>query len=167
MRAAEDAYARAFAVDSTFWLALWRRDWARGFFAPDGATPPRSAYVDHLAELPVPDRLLIESRSATGINDRQLRLEALVTRFPDYVLGWFELGELLVREAPFAGGSVAAAQRPFRRAIALDSTFVPAWDRLVWIAIATRDTVASARALAASETPAVRLHVGAGRAIST
>ena len=147
MRAAADAYARAVAVDSAFWLALWRRDWARGFFAPDGAAQPRSAYLDHLAELPAPDRLLIESRSTNGINDRLQRLDSLVTQFPDYVLGWFELGEVLVRQAPFVGGTVVAAQRPFRRAVALDPAFVPAWDRLVWIAIATRDTASSARAL--------------------
>src|SRR5688572_7908725 len=147
MRAAADAYARAVAVDSAFWLAHWRRDWARGFHAPEGAPALRAAYHDHLAELPVPDRLLIESRSTNGINDRLQRLESLVTQFPDYVLGWFELGELLVRQAPFAGGTVAAAQRPFRRAVAHDPAFVPAWDRLVWIAIATRDTASSARVL--------------------
>ena len=148
MRAADAAYDRAFGNDSAFWLALWRRDWARGFSAPDGAAPPRAAYLDHLSELPVPDRLLIESRSTNDVNDRILRLEALVTRFPEYLLGIFELGEVLVRQAPFAGGSVATAERRFRRAISLDTAFVPAWDRLMWLAIAARDTVTSARALA-------------------
>jgi hypothetical protein len=63
------------------------------------------------------------------------------------VPGWFELGEFQLRQAPFAGGTVVAAQRGFRRSVALDPGFVPAWDRLVWIAIATRDTLASGRAL--------------------
>ena len=56
-----------------------------------------------------------------------------------------------MRQAPFAGGTVAAARGPFRRAVSLDPAFVPAWDRLVWVAIATRDTMASARALARAE----------------
>jgi serine/threonine protein kinase/TolB-like protein/tetratricopeptide (TPR) repeat protein len=149
MRAADGAYVRAVAADSTFWLALWRRDWARGFYLPDGATPSRAAYHDHLAELPAPDRLLIESRSTNGINDRLLQLESLVARFPDYVPGWFELGEFRLRQAPFSGRTVKAAAQGFRRAVSLDPAFVPAWDRLVWLAIAAHDTAASARALTA------------------
>jgi len=149
MRGATAAYARAVAADSTFWLAHWRRDWARGFNTAATDTVPRAAYHDHLADLPQPDRLLIEARATKGLIERRLLLEALVTRFPDHVLGAFELGELQLQKIPFVGGTVAEAERPFRRAVSLNGAFVPAWDRLLWVAIARRDTVLSARALAA------------------
>ena len=147
MRAAVAAYARAVAADSTFWLAHWRRDWARGFNSAVADTAPRSAYHDHLADLPEPDRLLIEARARRGLVERRLLLETVVTRFPEHVLAAFELAELQLQQSPFAGGTAAAAERPLRRAVSLDSAFVPAWDRLLWVAIAKRDTVLSGRVL--------------------
>ena len=149
MRAAAAAYGRAVAADSTFWLAHWRADWARGFNAVGRDPAPRAAYHDHLAELPEPDRLLIEARATRGVIDRRQRLEALVKQFPEHVLGAFELAELHLQLDPFAGGTVAAAEGPLRRTLSLNAAFVPAWDRLLWVAIANRDTVLSARALAA------------------
>jgi serine/threonine protein kinase/tetratricopeptide (TPR) repeat protein len=150
-RAAAAAYDQAIAADPSFWLAHWRGDWARAFNVPTSDTPPRAAYLDHLDELPEPDRLLIEARATKGANDRLNRLESLVARHPAYVLGAFELGEHYLQHAPFTGGAIATAERPLRRAIAMNNAFVPAWDRLLWVAIAGRDTVASARALAALE----------------
>ncbi|HKH92629.1 MAG TPA: protein kinase, partial [Gemmatimonadaceae bacterium] len=149
MRAATAAYARAVAADSSFWLAHWRSDWARALITGARDIAPRGPYHDHLVELPEPDRLLIEARATRGLNDRLHRLEALVGRHPAYVLGWFELGEFHVQQGPFAGGTLAAAERPLRRAVSLNDAFVPAWDRLLWVAIAARDTIASARVLAA------------------
>jgi serine/threonine protein kinase len=147
MRASAAAFARAVAADPTFWLAYWRHAWARGFHAlpVDGAIT--AAYLAHRADFPVPDRLLIEARTTEGLNDRRVRLEALVEQFPDYWPGWFELGELHLRHAPFAGGTLGEATRPLRRAVALNRDFVPGWDRLLWVAIAGRDTLMSARVL--------------------
>ena len=147
MRASAAAFARAIAADSTLWLAYWRHAWARGFHALPVDSAITATYLAHRAELPVPDRLLIEARTTKGLNDRRVRLEALVERFPDYWPGWFELADLHLRHAPFAGGTIAEAQRPLRRAVALNRDFVPGWDRLLWVAVAGRDTVVSARAL--------------------
>lgn len=148
MRAAVVAYGRAIAADSTFWLAHWRHDWARTFYTAVGDTAPHAVYHDHLAELPDPDRLLVESRTTRGVIDRLQKVESLVARFPEYVLGSFELGELQLQRAPFAGGTAAPARRTFLRVVSLNGAFVPAWDRLFWLAIAARDTAASARVLA-------------------
>jgi tetratricopeptide (TPR) repeat protein len=148
MRKAVTAYGTAVAADSTFWLAQWRRDWARGFNAATEDAASRAAYHEHLAELPEPDRLLIEARATRGVTDRLQQLEAVVTRFPDHVLAAFELAEQQLQQGPFAAGTAAAAERPLRRAVSLNREFVPAWDRLLWVAIAKRDTVLSARALA-------------------
>jgi len=106
-----------------------------------------AVYLAHRTDFPVPDRLLIESRTVQGLNDRLARLESLVRQFPDYWPGWFELGEQHVRHAPFTGSTLAEAERPLRRAVSLNRDFVPGWDRLLWVAIAGRDTVMSARAL--------------------
>ena len=147
MRAAAAAFARAIAADSTFWFAYWRHAWALEFHALPVDTVVTLAYLAHRADFPVPDRLLIEARTAEGLNDRLAQVESLVTRFPDYWPGWFELGELRVRLAPFAGRTLAEAEQPLRRTVSLNREFVPGWDRLLWVAIAARDTVASARVL--------------------
>jgi serine/threonine protein kinase/tetratricopeptide (TPR) repeat protein len=147
MRAAAAAFARAIAADSTFWFAYWRHAWAREFYALPVDTAVTRTYLAHLADFPVADRLLIEARRTAGLSDRLARLDSLVRQFPDYWPGWFELGELRVRLAPFAGATVAEAEVPLRRAVSLERDFVPGWDRLLWVAIAKRDTVLSARVL--------------------
>ena len=151
MRAAATAYARAVAADSTFWLAHWREDWARAFNTAPGDSARVPVYRRHLGDLPPADRMLIEARMTPALTARRAQLESLVARFPAYALGWFELGELRVQQGPFAGGTAASAFIPLRRATSLDPDFVPAWDRLLWVAIAERDTVTSARALAQLE----------------
>ena len=148
MRSAAAAYARAVAADSSFWLAHWRQDWARSFNPAPGDSETVRAYHQHLDELPAPDRLLVESRMVAALPARLARLESLVARFPAYAIGWFELGELRVQRGTFAGGSAASATSPFLRVVSLDSTFVPAWDRLLWLSVAERDTIMSARVLA-------------------
>jgi TolB-like protein/tetratricopeptide (TPR) repeat protein len=151
MRAAVAAYGRAIAADSTFWLAHWRQDWARAFYVAATNSVQLAAYHDHLAELPEPDRLLIEARATKGVPERLQRVESLTARHPGYALGHFERGELHLQQVPFAGGRVAAAEGPFRRVVSLDRAFVPAWERLLWLAIAARDTGKSARMLAELE----------------
>ena len=147
MRAAAAAFAQAIEADSNFWFAYWRHAWAREFHALPVDSAVTATYLAHRDGFPVPDRLLIEARRTEGLNDRRLRLESLVRQFPDYWRGWFELGELHVRHAPFAGHTLAEASRPLRRTVSLNRDFVPGWDRLLWVAVAGRDTVTSARAL--------------------
>ena len=147
MRAAAAAFARAIAADSTFWFAYWRHAWAREFYALPVDTAVTRTYLAHLADFPVADRLLIEARTTAGLNERLAQLDSLVSQFPDYWPGWFELGEVRLRLAPFAGGTLAEAESPLRRTVSLNRDFVPGWDRLLWVAIAKRDTVLSARVL--------------------
>jgi serine/threonine protein kinase/tetratricopeptide (TPR) repeat protein/TolB-like protein len=147
MRAAAAAFERAIVADSTFWFAYWRHAWARQFYALPVDTAVTLTYLAHRGDFPVADRLLIEARATTGLNDRMARVQSLVTKYADYWPGWFELGELHVRLAPFAGSTFAEAEGPLRRAVSLNRDFVPGWDRLMWVAIARRDTVFSARVL--------------------
>ncbi|HEX4683386.1 MAG TPA: serine/threonine-protein kinase [Gemmatimonadaceae bacterium] len=147
MRPAAAAFARAIAVDSAFWLAYWRYAWTRTFNALPVDSLVTARYLAHRADFSAPDRLLIESRLASTLADRHARLEALVERFPEYWPGWFELGELRVRLMPFAGIALPGTEVLFERTVALNPAFVPAWDRLLLIAIDRRDTALSARAI--------------------
>ena len=147
MRAAAAAYGRAIAADSTFWFAYWRYAWANAFHRLPVDPAITTAYVAHRTEFPEPDRLLIEARMTEDLKGRLAQLESLVRRFPDHWASWFELGELLVRQAPFAGTALGEAQQPLKRAASLNPRFVPAWDRLLWVAVAQRDTILSSRAL--------------------
>jgi serine/threonine protein kinase len=151
MRPAAAAFARAIAADSTFWFAYWRYAWTRTFNALPVDSVVTARYLGHRAEFATPDRLLIESRLATTLRDRHDRLQQLVERFPEYWQGWFELGELRVRLLPFAGMPLSGAHQLFERTVALNPEFVPAWDRLLLVAIDGRDTALSARALEALE----------------
>ena len=142
------AYARAIAADSTFWLAHWRQDWARGFNAPARDTdlaPHTSIILPTAGSRPTADR--------GALDDRRER-SAPAPRLARRAIPRLRARLVRARRAPVAAGPVRrghdrGGRRPLRRAVSLDPAFVPAWDRLVWVAIAARDTVASARALAA------------------
>jgi hypothetical protein len=149
MRAAAAAFASAAALDTGFRLAGWRHVWAAGFHELPLDSAVAASVLAHASDLPRPDRLLLEARRTPGIVERIARLESLAQQYPEYWQGLFELAELRLREGPFAGGVLAEAEAPLRRVVARRPRFVPAWDRLTWLALARRDTVASARALAA------------------
>jgi serine/threonine protein kinase len=151
MRAAAEAFARAIAADSTFWFAYWRHAWAREVHALPVDSGITATYVAHRGEFSVPDRLVIEARMTDDLNGRRTQLESIVRRFPNHWHGWFELAEFHLRQGPFAGSPVTEADGPLRRTVSLNPRFVPAWDRLLWVAIARRDTIASARVLHALE----------------
>jgi tetratricopeptide (TPR) repeat protein len=149
MRAAAAAFAQAVAADRGFHLAAWRHVWAASFHELPVDSAIAASLNAHVDDLPRPDRLLLEARRTPGIPERLARLESLLQQYPDHWQGWFELAEQRLREAPFAGGFLAEAEGPLRRALGARPRFVPAWDRLTWLALERRDTVASARALAA------------------
>ena len=147
LRAAADAFTQSIAADSTFWYAYWRYAWTRRLAALGVDSAITSAYLAHSAEFPEPDRMLIEAEETRTLTDRRNQLVLLTGRFPRYWPGWFALGELAVREGPFAGQTLASAAPPLINTVSLHPTFIPAWDRLLWIAIAECDTAASARAI--------------------
>jgi predicted Ser/Thr protein kinase len=144
---APDHFARAIAVDSTFWFAYWRYYYARshGGQAVDSAV--FAAVVEHRHEFPEPDRLFVESRTAEGQRERIARLQMLTARFTTYWPGWFELGRLLAFTGPYLGMPHSVTRNALERAAALNPHFVPTWERLLWIEESDRDTAAAARIL--------------------
>jgi hypothetical protein len=145
---AQAAYARAIAIDSTFWYAYFRAAAALGWYEGEADTAIVRAYRTHADRLPRRERLLVQAWSwDSGFIWQQARLEELVREYPDYWPAWFALGDNYVHYYPYVGFSRADARRALERAVALNPRLVFAWGHLVWMYQADRDTAAAARAL--------------------
>lgn len=75
-------------------------------------------------------------------------LETGIRRYPEDPEMWYELGEARFHFGTSAGVSAESAQSAFRRAIALDSGFVPAYIHTAELAFMTEGREAGERALA-------------------
>jgi tetratricopeptide (TPR) repeat protein len=119
---ATDAFQRAIAEDSLFALAYYRLAAAAEYAAlrsdiAEAAAEKARLYSDRLSER---DRALLEAslalrRGATDEADRLYR--SLLGRYPDDVLAWFELGEILFHLNPLRGRPATEAREPFGRVL--------------------------------------------------
>ena len=145
---AEAAFGRAVEADSGFWYAYFRLASATSWMEKDVDPAITKAYWDHRALLPRRERLLIEATDPdSSLVWRRARLEALVGEYPDYLPGWFTLGDHYVHFFPYIGSTRADARRCLERVVALNPRMVLAWGHLVWMYQADRDTAAAAHAL--------------------
>ena len=144
---APDAFARAFAVDSTFWLAYWRYAQARTYWGQPVAQHIRRAYADNRAELPLRERLQVELRLVDSVSQRLEGTRQLVARFPDYWPAWWDLVEQLVHHAPYLGTVRSEAAAAVDQLLLLNPKHAPAWEHRLWIALADRDTATARRVL--------------------
>jgi hypothetical protein len=91
MAAALDAFERAFGADPTSWWAYWRSMYPRTY--GETALPADPALVqkviEHRAELPEPDRLLVEAWATRSRAEQLTRLRELTNRFPDHEAAWW------------------------------------------------------------------------------
>src|SRR5690606_1970557 len=102
--AAVDAFERAFAIDSTFWVAYWRSLYPRVY----EGTPPAEeekvrALLAHREELPLADRALIEMITAGGLGQRLAAGRALTRAHPSYWPGWYAYANTLLHDGPYVG----------------------------------------------------------------
>ena len=146
--AAEDAFGRAIAADSTFWWAYSRYAYARAWHLKGVDSATRAAYVSHRAQLPERERLLIEV-SLSGGGDTSWtayfgNLRRITERYPDYWLGWFQLGDNLLHAGPLGGGTREDAIAALQRALELNPRLTPAWEHLAWAARERDPTLAAA-----------------------
>jgi TolB-like protein len=130
--AAARAYERAVAEDSLFAMPYYRLSLATGWIL--GLSEASADYGRRARELAegLPGRdgdLLRAGDQALGDGDREgLRaLEALARRYPDDPEVWYEVGEAYNHLGAQVLVPVRAMGDAFERAIALDSTFVPAY----------------------------------------
>jgi serine/threonine-protein kinase len=140
MDSAVASYERAVELDSTFALAL-RRLWFSQWDNPAAVSyAMRAARFNH--GLAPRESLLVSADSvfaaqqsahmANGAMFGQLRhllstLEEAAHRYPNDPEIWFELGEARFHAGTELGLSQASVREAFDRAVALDSSFVPAY----------------------------------------
>ncbi len=145
------SFDRAFAADSTFWLAYWRSLYPRIYEGgrPDSAV--LAGIIAHRDRMPEADRLLLEAYVAETLSDRLAALRAVTARFSTYWPGWYDYANVLVHFGPYLGTTYADARSALERVVALNPDFASGWWHLLWITIHQRDTAAADRALAGLE----------------
>jgi TolB-like protein len=146
------AYEEAIAADSTFALAAYRLSTAYGWVEARGSE--RSERYRKLAGA-MSDRLPARDAALMRAFNRALQdgdpagidaLERLARTYPDDPEIWTMLGEARYHLGPMALIPAATAIEPFETAIALDSSFAPAYIHPIELKIGTgRDSAAAAR----------------------
>jgi len=152
------SYDRAIALDTTFALALRRAGLARGWSLQSHASYfVRAAAFNH--GLGPRDSLLVLSDSGSGgpasipehpafrsvVRRRLAVLEEAGRRYPEDPEVWYQLGEVRFHAGSVLGQTWNEARAAFDRAIALDSTFAPAYIHPIEIVLNDNDTVAALR----------------------
>lgn len=151
MAAAVTAFERAVEADSTYWIAYWRSLYPRVYEGSRLDPALLARVVDHRADLPPADRILVEASLTSTVRERLRTLEEAIRRFPTHWPSWRTYGDLLVHWSPYLGTTYEEARAAFERVLALNPDFGTAWEHLFWIAAHQRDTAATARALAEME----------------
>jgi TolB-like protein len=150
-RDAVEAFERAFAHDSTFWLAYWRSIYPRAYEGSEIDPELLARIVAHRDELPDPDRLMVEAEMAGELAARMDTLRLVTSRFPNYWPGWYAYADELVHNGPYLGTGLNDARVALERLVALNPNFAEGWRHLLLIAVLQRDTSTADRALAGLE----------------
>ena len=147
-RQAAAAFKRAVAADSTFALAWYRLSAATGWTSsphwPE-LTAFDSAGLRFANRLPRREALMLQASAA--INewrpDAITMLQELVARYPEDAEAWYLLGDASFHLGHFSFLPLDSIVRPLQRAIALDSSFSPAYLHLVEYAFRQGDSAAA------------------------
>lgn len=150
-REAVGAFERAFAHDSTFWLAYWRSIYPRAYEGSDFDPELLARIVAHRNELPDADRLMVEAEMAGDLAARMDTLRLVTSRFPNYWPGWYAYADELVHNGPYLGTGLDDARVALERLVALNPHFAEGWRHLLLVAVLQRDTSTADRALAGLE----------------
>jgi DNA-binding SARP family transcriptional activator/TolB-like protein len=131
---AAEHFARAVALDTTYWFAYWRYGYARS--TVDAPVEPhiRAAYEARRFEFPARDRLLIEARMADSLSERIALHRDVTQRLPGYWQGWWDYANRLVHDGPFLGSTDREAREALQRTLALRPNDVIVLQHLFWVA---------------------------------
>jgi tetratricopeptide (TPR) repeat protein len=146
-RDAPEPFARAFALDSTFWLAG-----ARYLDAMDYSSRPvdpafRQAIWEHRDALPERQRALMEAGRADSLSQMVAQMRDVAERYPDSWRAWFAYADQIIHNGMFLGETQEEARTAIERAVALNPTSSTLWQHLFWMALADRDTAATRTAI--------------------
>jgi serine/threonine-protein kinase len=128
------AFDRAIAADSTFALAQFRRAAAEGWtMSPHNPGWLNPTIIGSLPKLGRHDSLLVRGSWELSLqNQLSLHSFEVVTReYPEDAEGWYLLGDAYYHIGMVHGVAPERVDSAFRRAIALDSTFAPAYLHLI------------------------------------
>jgi TolB-like protein len=134
-RAAE-AYRHAFTEDSAFWMAYFRYAYVFEWQGRSGADSLAGVAWEHLAELPLRERQLMEIARDTRdtLGSAQLRIARdYADRYPDYWPGWLQYADYMMHEGGRLGRTLDEIAAPFERTVALNPNLALGWDHLFWV----------------------------------
>jgi len=148
MAAAVDAFERAFAADPTFWWAYWRSMYPRTYWEASAPADPAlvQKVIEHRAELPEPDRLLVEAWATRSRAEQLTRLQELTKRFPEHSAAWWSYANFLTHHGGFHGRPLQEARSALERFLTLNPRFASAWNHLFAVTLFEGDSDAAARA---------------------
>ena len=142
-RDAPEAFARAFALDSTFWLAGARYLDAMDYSARPVDPAFREMIWEHREALPERQRALMEAGRADSLSQLLEQTREVAERYPDSWRAWFAFADQLIHNGMFLGETQEEARAAIERAVALNPTSSTLWQHLFWMALADRDTAAT------------------------
>jgi len=148
---AADAFHRAAVADTTFWVAGWRYNEARGWMDQEDDTTLKRRYEAHPSAFIPRDRLIIETEKTSGTERYEAHLaraQAVATQFPDDWPAWFFYGDHLFHGGPLIGHTNAETRAALQRAVDLNPRLVSAWGHLFYASLG-HDSAQSSRALRA------------------
>lgn len=144
---AQVAFGRAIRADSTFWMAHWRYNYARGWRLQPADSVSARKIRANIAAFPERDRLTIEASLAESLATRHFLYTDLAGRFPD---SWFvamRLADHLTHDGPALGTTAEDAMRAWERALELHPRLGPAYSHLATLAVREHDTTRMRTAL--------------------
>ncbi|HEY7472600.1 MAG TPA: adenylate/guanylate cyclase domain-containing protein [Gemmatimonadota bacterium] len=131
--AAFETYQRAVTIDSTFALAMFRLGQVAGWGAQGAPVEFYQRAIRHVDRMRTRDRLVLEgalarergSLRAIGVLEEATRL------YPDDAMAWVELGEAYFHLGAQALLGPGMSDAAFRRGLAIDPRFSPAYVHLI------------------------------------
>jgi TolB-like protein len=128
--AAEQAFTRAIAADSSFWFAYWRAIYAQTWQlrTPDSLLQARVS--EHHEKLPQRERILFNAVSTPGVANQLDSLQRLMTAYPDFWMAGFRYADLLVHSGYYLGLGTAEGSKALERVRALNPNLLPLYDHL-------------------------------------
>lgn len=139
-------YREAEALDAACGLCAWRHAEVARFLTLPPDTGDALRYRAQLDRFPPNYQTLIRAEMVP-LERRLDSLDALARRSPDFLFGWFRLGDEVLHRGPLVGRPRLSASVDFARVTEIRRDFAPAWEHLAWLWIAEGNETSAGAAL--------------------